>query len=210
MGGAIAHWWILRENSDRDSGHFAPGGHVAALYQDELYELTAGRSGLSRLQSFGVIFGTDRVVIYVEPLGTSAKPVTANTACTHLLLGGEALDWEIWAAEFREQMPEDLRAMQEQISAQGVQEGHRRAILERLRQIQDLLRFKQYVARDSGKDIRAQKRRGWFTFAQMPAGQPVWVARLTGASGRDILPALTCASIKTVNGARSSRNSGST
>lgn len=82
LGGAAAHWWILRATADRDSGHFAPGGHVAALYQNELYELTIGRSGLSRLQSFGVIFGTDRVVIYVEPAGMSAKPVTANTART--------------------------------------------------------------------------------------------------------------------------------
>jgi len=41
-----------------------------------------GRAGLPRLQGFGVIFGTDRVVIYVEPNFTAARPVTSNTART--------------------------------------------------------------------------------------------------------------------------------
>jgi hypothetical protein len=175
LGGAIAHWWILRETSDRDSGHFAPGGHMAALYQNELYELAIGRSGLSRLQSFGVIFGTSRVVIYVEPLGTSAKPVAANTARTQLLIGGEAPEWGAWAAEFREQMPEALAALQEQISAQGTQKDHRRAILERLRQIQDLLRFKQYVPRDSGQDTIEPEE-------PMPGGEPAVLGKKTEAS----------------------------
>lgn len=44
-----------------------PGGHVAALYQNELYELVYGRGGTARLMNFGVIFGTDRVVLYWEP-----------------------------------------------------------------------------------------------------------------------------------------------
>lgn len=165
LGGATAHWWILRESSDRDSGHFAPGGHVAALYQNELYELVTGRSGLSRLQSFGVIFGTDRVVIYAEPLATSGRLVTANTARTHLLVGGEPPDWGAWATEFREQMPEPLRDLQERISAQGTQKDHRRAILERLRQIQDLLRFKQYVPKDTGKETIAPEE-------SLPGGEP--------------------------------------
>jgi hypothetical protein len=149
--GATAHWWILRQSSDRDSGHFAPGGHVAALYQNELYELVAGRGGLSRLQTFGVIFGTDRVVIYIEPASTLSRQVTANTARTHLLVGGESLDWSDWAAEFRENMPESLRNLQDEISAQATQTDHRKAIQERLKQIQDLLRFEQYVPKPAGK-----------------------------------------------------------
>ena len=56
------------------------------------------------------------------------------------------------AAEFREQMPEALKVLQEQISAQSPQKEHRKAILERLRQIQDLLRFRQYMPKDSGPE----------------------------------------------------------
>lgn len=63
---ADAFWWIINEDVDRDSGHNAPGRHVAALFQDELYEMVMGRAGLARLQAFGAIFGSERVVIYVR------------------------------------------------------------------------------------------------------------------------------------------------
>jgi hypothetical protein len=150
LSNAIAHWWIVRANADRDSGHFAPGGHMAALYQNELYELAFGRSGLSRLQSFGIIFGTDRVVIYLEPTARAGRAIAANTARTHLLQGSEALDWGAWAAEFREAMPEQLKALQEEIGASGDQKDHRKAILERLKQIKDLLRFHRFQPADNG------------------------------------------------------------
>jgi hypothetical protein len=150
LSSAFAHWWIVRANADRDSGHFAPGGHTAALYQNELYELAFGRSGLSRLQSFGIIFGTDRVVIYVEPISRAGKAIAANTARTHLLHGNEALDWSTWAAEFRDAMPEELKTLQEEIGASGDQKDHRKAILERLKQIKDLLRFHRFQPADNG------------------------------------------------------------
>jgi hypothetical protein len=58
-----------------------------------------------------VIFGTDRVVIYVEPKASAGKPVAANTARTNLLMGGEPLDWAEWAVEFRDNMPEELKCV---------------------------------------------------------------------------------------------------
>lgn len=144
LTGARAHWWILKDDVDKDSGHFAPGGHVAALYQNELYEMLLGRAGIARLQAFGVIFGTDRVVIYVEPDSRPASPVTANTARTQLLMGGEALDWAAWASEFRDKTPEALVQLQEQIGAKAGEKDHKKAILERLKQIRDLLRFSRF------------------------------------------------------------------
>lgn len=146
-----ARWWVLREAADRDSGHFAPGGHVAALHQGELYELVAGRGGITRLQSFGVIFGTDRVVIYVQPRGTAKKGITTNTARTHLIHGAEALDWAGWAAEFRENMPDAIKQLQDEISSRGSEKDHKKAIRERLRQIQDLLRFQRFKPAENGR-----------------------------------------------------------
>jgi len=144
---AKAHWWILKEHKDVDSGHFAPGGHIAALFQDELYEMAYGRPGLVRLQGFGVIFGTDRVVIYVEP---QSDNVTANTARTQLQIEGEALPWTHWAARFREKMPEEISDLQEQIGSQAGERDHKKAILERLKQIKDLLRFARFRPRKDG------------------------------------------------------------
>jgi hypothetical protein len=148
--GAQAHWWILKSNVDRDSGHVAPGGHIAALYQNELYEMLVGRAGIARLQAFGVIFGTDRVVIYVEPESTPERPVTANTARTLLLIEGETLDWTAWAAEFREKMPDNLVRLQEEIGAQAGEKDHKKAILERLKQIKELLRFSRFRPHKEG------------------------------------------------------------
>jgi hypothetical protein len=152
--GARIHWWILRAEVDKDSGHVAPGGHVAALYQNELYEMLTGRGGIARLQAFGIIFGTDRVVIYVEPNSTSEQPVTANTARTQLLIGNEPLDWAGWAAEFRDKMPEPLSQLQEQIGALAGEKDHKKAIMERLKQIRDLLRFSRFrPAKDGSVSI---------------------------------------------------------
>ena len=143
LSGAKAHWWIIKPEIDKDSGHVAPGGHIAALYQSELYELQTGRAGIAKLQAFGAIFGADRVVIYVEP-NTNHRPVVANTARTQLLVEGEPLDWAGWAAEFRDRMPDDLTRLQEEIGAKAGEKDHKKAILERLKQIKDLLRFSRF------------------------------------------------------------------
>jgi hypothetical protein len=152
LSNSRALWWILNPNVDRDSGHVAPGGHIAALYQDELYEMMIGRAGLARLQGFGVIFGTDRVVIYVQP-NPSAAPVTSNTARTQLLIEGEPLDWASWAAEFRANMPDQLIELQDQIGSRAGERDHKKAILERLKQIKDLLRFSRFRPTKSGSAL---------------------------------------------------------
>lgn len=146
---AKVHWWILKPDVDVDSGHTAGGGHVAALFQDELYEMVAGRAGIARLQAFGVIFGVSRVVLYVEPNSDLHSPVTANTARTHLMVAGDSLDWAKWATEFRSSMPEPIAALQDEIGAKAGQD-HKQAILERLKQIKDLLRFSRFKPTKDG------------------------------------------------------------
>jgi hypothetical protein len=150
LSDAKAHWWILKSTVDVDSGHYTPGGHIAALYQDELYELAYSRAGLARLHAFGVIFGADRVVIYIEPAVTAERPVTANTARTQLMIEGNTLDWSRWTAEFRDHMPDELVRLQEEIGAKAGERDHKKAILERLKQIKDLLKFSRFKpAKDS-------------------------------------------------------------
>lgn len=138
---AKAHWWILRPDVDNDSGHNAPGGHMAALFQDELYEMAVSRGGIARLQAFGCIFGAERLAIYVEP---DDGLVTSNTSRSHLMVDGEPLDWPRWASEFRALMPDEIVTLQEEIGGRSGERDHRKAIEERLRQIKDLLSFSRY------------------------------------------------------------------
>ena len=153
LSGAAAHWWILKEEDamSQNSGFIASTGHVAALYQDELYELVSGRQGVARLQSFGVIFGHSRVVVYVEPQNGAAGRLTSNTARTQLLLNGEPLPWSDWAAEFRENMPRAIAELVDRVAAAVSGSDHKQTIRERLRAIVDLFRFSRYRPTPKGK-----------------------------------------------------------
>jgi hypothetical protein len=150
---AKAHWWILKDEEalNANSGFVASSGHVAALYQDELYEMLTARAGVARLQSFGIIWGHQRVVIYVEPENGGDNHLTSNTARTHLLVNGDPLPWGDWAAEFRDEMPKEIRDLMEQLAAGAAASDHKQTIRERLKQIRDLFRISRYRPAPKGK-----------------------------------------------------------
>ena len=140
---ATAHWWILKDEPalSQNSGFIESSGHMAALSGDELYETVTGRAGRARLQQFGVLFGHNRVVIYLEP---HANDVITNTPRTQLLVGGEPLPWAEWAAEFREDLPRDIRALVEKTAAGASDVDHSATIRDRLKQILDLFKVSRY------------------------------------------------------------------
>lgn len=148
--GAAVHWWIIKPDADTNSGHYTPGGHVAALFQNELYELVFGPAGYARLQSFGVVFGGERVVLYLQPDSIGDRLVSANTALTQLLIANDSLDWPAYATEFRALMPDELREYQDDIGKAASNTDHRKAIRERLKSIQELFRFGRYRPKTSG------------------------------------------------------------
>jgi hypothetical protein len=153
LTGARAHVWILHDRPERtkQGDMFATAGHMAALYQDELYELTTGRAGVALLQQFGVIFGHSRVVIYVEP--DADATLGSNTARTQLLISGEPLPWAEWAAEFRDKMPEEIKSLMEEITSGSKSTDHKQAIKERLKQIRELLRHPSRYRRSAGGSL---------------------------------------------------------
>lgn len=148
---ATAHWWILQEKGrSSNSGSNGSSGHVAALYRDELYEMVSGRAGTARLQHFGVIFGTSRVVIYVEPHQSEHVRITSNTARTQLLANNEPLPWADWMADFRASLPAEIRELMEAMSAGSGSSNHQKTIKERLKEIRDLFRLSQYRPHPQG------------------------------------------------------------
>ncbi len=143
---AAAHWWILEDEPalTNNSGFIESSGHMAALYQDELYELTTSRAGMSKLQQFGVTFGYRFVVIYIEPKGLGPDELTTNTARTALLIQNEPLSWADWAAEFREKMPEEIVRLVEEKAASAAATDHQKSIRERLKDVMGLFKISRY------------------------------------------------------------------
>jgi hypothetical protein len=143
LDGALARWWILKDESalTQNSGYIASSGHCAVLWQSELYEMSSGRSSTAMLQNFGVIFGYNRVVIYVEPKGDN---VTTNTARTNLIIGSKPTPWADWQDEFRSQMPKEISDLMEEVASKSSKTDHSDSIRDRLKQIEDLFSLSRY------------------------------------------------------------------
>lgn len=158
-------WWLLKDRESRaEKPEFAMGGHFAGLFRGELYEMRTGRAGMSTLQQFGVIFGHDRVALYVEPRNGSSARISSNTARTILLRDGKALPLADWAAEFRAQMPQGIRDHIDAVISGTGSSSHRDSIKERLKNYEKLYRLSRYRPRAGGsfrtEDPRSGNRRG--------------------------------------------------
>jgi len=140
---ATVHWFVLPADAIRQSDIWQTTQHTAALYQDELYEFRAGKSALGRLREFGMVFGADRLVIYVEP-NLAQMSVTSNTARSALVVNGEELPWSRWASEFRADLPQALKDLMNEIVSQSDTADHRDAIKRRLREVRELFKISRY------------------------------------------------------------------
>src|SRR5262245_35519358 len=140
LSGAKVHWWILKDEPaiSNNSGFIESAGHVAALYQSELYDRATARAGTAVLQRFGILFSHKFVVLYVEPLPGKGEALTTNTAGTTLLLNGESLPWEDWAYEFREKMPKQIAEFVREKAAAVTEKDRISSIKDRLKNVMDL------------------------------------------------------------------------
>ncbi len=152
------HWWILDDSDKRRKTSELPNnGHFGALYQGELYEMATGRSGTARLQQFGVLFGPERVVLYVEPKNGPERPLSANTARTQLLLNNAPLPYGEWAHEFRANLPQEIRDYMDSVIAGTKGVDNSESIMERLKAYVKLFRLSRYRSQ-AGGPLRAGER----------------------------------------------------
>lgn len=151
--GASVHWRILTDDHEertKDSNIWASTGHRACLFQGELFEMaTSSRGGYEKLKEFGIRFGYERVVLYVEPHGDGTR-VTQDTVRTRVKIDGQPLPWEQYAEEFESKMPTELRAFQEQIASGASHRDHSATVRERLADVADLYRIPRYRPELSG------------------------------------------------------------
>jgi hypothetical protein len=135
LSDARVRWWVLDGDDRGRTAEALQGnssGHAAALLDDELYEvLPKTRGGYQRVQEFGVRFGYDRVMLYLEPFADHRDRLESNTARTLLLIDNAPLPWGRWAEEFRAAMPADIQRLQERVAGRhgrhGASREHTRA-----------------------------------------------------------------------------------
>ncbi len=152
------YWWILDDTEKRRKTSELPNaGHFGALYQGELYEMVTGRGGTARLQQFGVLFGPDRVVLYVEPKNGPQRPLSANTARTQLLMRGAPLPYGEWAHEFRSNLPQEIADYMDSVIAGTKGVDNSESIMERLKTYMKLFRLSRYSL-SGGGPLRAGER----------------------------------------------------
>ena len=146
LSSATVNWWILKDEAalTNNSGFIESAGHMAALYQDELYDRATARAGTAMLQQFGVLFGSRQVVLYLEPNSSNGSLLTTNTARTTLRLNGEGLPWSDWAHEFRERMPNALAEFVKEKALASTEKDHVKSIKDRLKGVMDLYRVSRY------------------------------------------------------------------
>jgi len=154
--GANVWWWLLSEEIVSGGKTWNNRGHVAALYQDELYEVRTGAGRISALKDFGIYAGHGRVAIYVEP---TARVVGANTARSALILQDQTgIDYAEIGAAFADRMPDELAAfMAGQVSSE--QGDHRKSILKNVKEVDDALDQARYRRSSKGA---SQKVKGDF------------------------------------------------
>jgi hypothetical protein len=146
LSGAEAHWWLFADGKQASKDMSPRGlrtGQVGIVFQDEVYVVRNPPSSRRILAGFGLIFGAEHVVIYVEPRG---DVVHADTARSRVLIdGGDVEDgnyWERWGEEFKSRMPPEIRALIEELMARADRDPDGKArerILERLKRIRELM-----------------------------------------------------------------------
>lgn len=150
---ATAYWYLLPDGLNVSGGVWDEKSHVAALFQSELYDVKRLREARAELISFGIIYGQNRIVLYVEP-DTSKLNVVANTGRSSLLVSsgetGVPLPWAEWASEFRNKLPEPIREMMDQILSKADTGNYEEEIRKRLREIRDLFRLTRYRRSSNG------------------------------------------------------------
>jgi hypothetical protein len=149
---ADAHWWVFDDPRQASKDMSSRGGRtckVGIVFQDEVYIQLTPPTARRILAGFGIVFGADHVVIYIEPRKT--LDVRADTARSRIIINGEDVqkaDWfETWGVEFREKMPAAIKAKIDEIMAktEGDPDGKmRERIRERLQRIRELLRPTRY------------------------------------------------------------------
>lgn len=138
LSDATVHWWIMKQDREDHARQYT-AGHCACLNEGEVLGVMDGRA--NKAPGFGIIFGKEHVVLYVEP----NKRYVQNTARNGLVRkDGASLPWEKWQDEFRQSMPQELDAFIKEQMSLSAESSHAESIRERLKSIASFFKISRY------------------------------------------------------------------
>lgn len=147
------HWWLFEDRAVVDKNinpRAMPPGHIGIIFQDELYTVRTGNGARKLMALFGILYGSDSIVLYVEPR-ESAGSVHADTTRSRVIVNGADADsadlWARWGDEFRDAMPSEIKLFMERLLSADTDDSRlerRERILERLQRIRELLNPSRY------------------------------------------------------------------
>ncbi|MEH6488241.1 ATP-binding protein [Hyphomonas oceanitis] len=141
---AIVHWWIMSKERSGHGREFLMG-HTGCINQNELFDIAFGRANMA--PGFGVIFGKEDIVLYVEPISGYVQDTTRTRLVQE---DGSSLPWSRWQDEFRQAMPEAIKKFMEARMGAAENESHSETIRERLKAIAKFFSISRYQANSSG------------------------------------------------------------
>ena len=149
LSDAMLHWWILdTQRNVGQGGREFNHGHCACVHQNEVLEITRGRS--NRAKQFGIYIGSEDIAIYVEV----PKGYRQNTTRTQLQTeSGRPLPWDRWQDEFADKFPIELKEFLETKIAGLQNESHGSDIRKRLEQVKHLFKLSKYKISHSSPHI---------------------------------------------------------
>lgn len=118
FAGFSVRWWVLPPSHDRPRVARYTPSHIGVAWSGELYNSAfSGGHKTQRLDHFGIVLGTSRVAIHVEPAREHYSP---DAQRAHLLpVDGDELPWGEWGAAFRSQLPNQIRELEEELHVQS-------------------------------------------------------------------------------------------
>lgn len=147
------YWWLFEDRATVDTAinpRAMPPGHIGIVFQDELYTIRVGNIARKLMGLFGIFYGADAIVLYVEPR-ESAGSVHADTGRSRVLVNGADADsadlWARWGEEFRAAMPTEIKLFMERLLNADPDETkmeRRERVLQRLQRIRELLNPSRY------------------------------------------------------------------
>lgn len=145
---AVMHWWVLPTGPGSDvSTRTASGGSLSVCYQNELHDWHSSSQANPHFARLGVLFGKQRVGFVLEP---DAGAATSDFARAHVLVGGTSVfksdAWLLWSEQFRDQLPEPIKAAmaEEQARIQVEDPDRAKRIRDRLKDVMSLLRPRRF------------------------------------------------------------------